>query len=172
MKFVLTLAIVLIPASIVLAGKPIIVSDVPFAPVKIPSRIKTAQEYQEWAEEENARAEAECHQRAAQFRQARLDRGDAPIRTAHLVETSGSNRSQYGGGYGAGGFGGAGGYLGYGSSVGGGVYGRFGGGGVGTAGNVVQSGYSQVTRERDVLYPDLNDGGGGPLLIINPYYIP
>lgn len=170
MKFLVILTIVLIPASITLAGSPIIVSDVPIFPTKTPATFKTVEEYERWAEATNHLAEAECRARAASTRQARLDRGEPTVRTAHLVETSGSSRSQRGGGYGAGGYGGAGGYLGYGNSVAGGMYGRY--GGIGSAGNVVQSGFTQATREYDITYPDLNDGGGGPLFIINPYCIP
>jgi hypothetical protein len=98
------------------------------------------------------------------------ERGPMPV-TKTTVSSGGSN-TRRGGGYGMGGFGGAGGYLGYGNGTGygGGGFGLggfgLGGGGVG---NNMSSSYTNTTSSTETTLPDLNDTGGGPVTLVNPY---
>ena len=93
------------------------------------------------------------------------ERGPMPV--TQTTRSSGSTNTRRGGGYGMGGFGGAGGYLGYGGGGGSGLgLGGFGGGGVG---NNMSSSYSNTTSTTETTFPDMNDTGGGPVTVINPY---
>jgi hypothetical protein len=107
------------------------------------------------------------------------ERGPMPV--TQISSSSGSSNTRRGGGYGMGGFGGAGGYLGYnnGGGFGGGGFGGFGGGGFGGGGfggggfgglgNNTSSSYSNTSTYTESVLPDMNDAGGGPATIINPY---
>lgn len=110
------------------------------------------------------------------------ERGPMPV--TQITTSSGSTNTRRGGGYGMGGFGGAGGYLGYNDGTGyggaggglglggfgGGLgLGGFGAGGAGGFGNNMSSSYSNTSTSTESVLPDMNDTGGGPATIINPY---
>ena len=95
------------------------------------------------------------------------ERGPMPV--TQTTRSSGSTNTRRGGGYGMGGFGGAGGYLGYGGGGGGGFGLGLGGFGAGGVGNNMSSSYSNTTSTTETTFPDMNDTGGGPVTVINPY---
>ena len=163
-------------------GKHIIVTDnIPAE--KLPAFIKemTAKEFKSWAEKHNEQQYARAAQRHEDYV---LNRG--PLLTMNLASSSASHTTRFGGGYGAGGVGGAGGYLGYGNNSGtnfGGVsyggyggFGGYGGGGYGGFGNgasfngnTIRTTDTSDSQSWVKTFPDLNDGGGGPVMLINPY---
>lgn len=155
-------------------GRMIVVTD-NIPPELLPSFVKnfTADEFKAWATAQNAAAYTAASQRHTDYL---ANRG--PLNTADFAESSASHTTRFGGGVGAGGFGGAGGYLGYSNnSVSypfgyGPGYGN-GANGLGTGfsfnGNTIRTNDSSFSKSYTTTYPDLNDGGGGPVFIINPF---
>lgn len=106
-------------------------------------------------------------------------RGD--LRSEELYSSTKNTNTQFGGGHGLNGLGGAGGYLGYGAhgiSSGYGVTLNQGGGygqglngnnGASFEGNRMSELETFTSRKYRHTYPDMNDNGGGPVTIINPY---
>jgi hypothetical protein len=174
-RTILALALLIFPISAFadshkLGDSGIIVHDGPYIePLPPETQDMTPAEFERWAIRENARASLEAKKQAALARMQRKDR--TGIQLAHYTESSGSSRTQYGGGYGAGGVGGAGGYLGYGNQVSSG-FGGIGRGFANFTGNNMQNTHQDTGRSYDMTWPDLDDNGGGPLLIINPYCPP
>jgi len=109
-----------------------------------------------------------------------VDRGD--LKYEDVYSSTRNTDTQFGGGHGMGGMGGAGGYLGYGVNGFGSGYGvtlNPGGNGYGQGfqgnngasfeGNRMSELEKFTSRKFRHIYPDLNDNGGGPVTIINPY---
>lgn len=163
-------------------GKRIVVTgNIP--PELLPAFIKdmTADQFKDWAKAKNDKAYADAAQRHEDYV---LNRG--PLTTMNLASSSASHNTRFGGGLGVGGYGGAGGYSGYNSSngMGGGVnypYGYYGGvngssggsNGFGSGftfqGNNINTTDTASSQSWVKTFPDLNDGGGGPVMLINPY---
>lgn len=150
-------------------------SDIPA--VKLPINVKnmTPLEFSRWCEAYNAGQVAYATANHEQYLTAR-----GPLKTAHIVEHIQSNKNRVGGGVGYGGLGGAGGYAGYDNQVnqyaGAGAYGgagygqgSYGGNYLSGQGNASQSKQTMGNREYDTEFPDLDDDGGGPITIINPF---
>jgi hypothetical protein len=159
----------------------IVTDDIPAE--KLPEHVKhmTAEEFKTWAEQRNRVAYYKAKQQHDDYL---VQRG--PLTTMNLASSSASHNTRFGGGVGAGGYGGAGGYLGYQASngIGGGVnypYGYYGGvngssggsGGFGSGftfqGNNINTTDTASSQSWVKTFPDLNDGGGGPVILINPY---
>jgi hypothetical protein len=109
----------------------------------------------------NADALAEARVRAAEYR---ANRG--PLRSMAVTESTGRSTTRYGGGYGINGAGGYGGYLGYGNRV------RMSPsmGLLTFPGNTMTTTSDGTTKSYEMTYPDLNDNGGGPVEVLNPFY--
>lgn len=138
------------------------VSDTPATPKikfdKPPSEMTDA-EFEAWCEKYNAKQLADAKVRHEEYLRER-----GPLKTVDRTSSSGGSTIQYGGGYGMGGFGGYGGYLGYGNNTGVNY-----GGQSGQQGNRIGIQYSDSSASWTQTYPDMNDAGGGPVTIINPY---
>lgn len=119
----------------------------------------TRAQFAEWANKRNEKQLSD-----AQVRHEKYLKERGPLQIKAITGGSGSSRTQYGGGYGAGGFGGYGGYLGYGNHTGMNY-----GGQAGQQGNTISSTRSESSYSYTNTYPDLNDAGGGPVTFINPY---
>ena len=130
----------------------------------------TVEEFRAFCARYNGQQVADAHERHEEYVR---ERDGLPAKT--MTANSGSSNTRVGGGLGMGGYGGAGGYAGYGNIIGVGGYGGGGyggagiGGGVASQGNNVSSSYSNESSTTTGIYPDLNDDGGGPVTIINPY---
>jgi len=148
------------------SGQVFVTDDIPLD--KLPAFVKhmTAKQFASFANQRNAAA----YDAARARHEAYLAERGAPV-TANVSQASGSSTTRYGGGAGQGGFGGAGGYLGYGQNTGSGVSGGglFGLGGQSFTGNNVSRTFSNSSRSFNMTYPDMNDFGGGPVTIINPF---
>jgi hypothetical protein len=159
----------------------VVTNNIP--PEKLPELVKhmTPAQFKAFAEKYNADQYANAKQRHEDYL---ADRG--PLTTMNLASSGASHITRFGGGVGAGGYGGAGGYLGYQASngIGGGVnypYGYYGGvngsnggsGGFGSGftfqGNNISTTDTASSQSWVKKFPDLNDGGGGAVMLINPY---
>lgn len=149
-------------ATDILLPNGITVSDTPAAPKvkfdKPPSEMTDA-EFEAWCEKYNTQQVADAKVRHEEYLRER-----GPMPTMNRSGSSGNSTIQYGGGYGMGGFGGYGGYLGYGNHTGFNY-----GGQAGQQGNRISTERSDSSYSYTQTYPDLNDCGGGPITIINPY---
>ncbi len=155
------------------------VSDRIVAPVVVVKGIDfatcTDAEFRAWALAYNKQQVADAKVRHEEYLR---ERGD--MTTMDVAGSSAkSNTRQVG--VGTGGFGGNGGYLGYGNTTGGSA-GGFGGsyysmgnstsgsaGGSFGRGQNVTTSFDSSSYKYTQMYPDLNDNGGGPITIINPY---
>jgi hypothetical protein len=127
----------------------------------------TASEFAEYAKKYNANQFAAAKKRHAKYLK---DRGS--LQTQDRWESSSSSTTRVGGGYGLGGFGGAGGYLGNDTNIdglsGGNSY--FNGSDAGASkGNTIRTESSSSGSSYTHTFPDLNDTGGGPVTVINPF---
>jgi hypothetical protein len=160
-----------------LPGNKIIVTD-NIPPEKLPELVKqmTPEQFKSFAEQRNAAAYRDAQRRHLDYLD---DRG--PLLTADFTESSASHTTRFGGGVGVGGFGGAGGYSGYMGGVnypygyypGGASNSNGGASGIGSGftfqGNTIRTMDTANSKSWTQTYPDLNDGGGGPIMIINPF---
>lgn len=136
----------------------------------------TDAEFAEFAKWINESARMAAQERYARYLVARGD-----LKYEDLYSSTKSTATQFGGGHGMGGLGGAGGYLGYGTGgIGsgygvtlnpGGNYGQGfqGNNGASFEGNRMSELEHFTSRKYRHTFPDLNDNGGGPVTIINPY---
>ena len=162
----LAILIVVLFAGPLLAQDIIVHANLPVGTVPAECREMTPKQFQAWAKAQNVKALATAEAKHQAYLEQR-----GPLKTANVIENSSSNTTQLGGLNGRSGVGGTGGLLsgfgvtGYSPSTGSNGYGRpnfF-------TGNTIKTSHTDSSRAYTMTYPDLNDAGGGPVEIINPF---